>query len=119
MEVDQALEFCNSLKYSECEYKEAWESYVLKVGEKVFAFIPENYDSVYYIMLKCDPEEAVSLRESYEGVEPAYHMNKKHWNMVRLKSDVSDKEIKREIENSYNLVYNKLTKRVKEELREK
>ena len=69
--------------------------------------------------MKWDREEAVSVRERYEGVEPEYHRNKKQWNRDKIKSDVSDKEIKREIKNSYNLVYNKLTKRVKEELSEK
>lgn len=113
MEVDEALEYCDSLKCAESEFKESWESYVIKISGKVFAIIPENYDSKYYIMLKCDPEEAVLLREKYKDVNPAFHMNKKHWNMILLKGDVPEAEIKREITNSYNLVFSKLTREQK------
>ncbi|CAF4657906.1 unnamed protein product, partial [Rotaria sp. Silwood1] len=36
------------------------------------------------VNLKCDPEYALELREQYEEVQPGYHMNKKHWNTVRV-----------------------------------
>ena len=36
------------------------------------------------VNLKCDPEKAIELRESYPEITPGFHMNKKHWNTVRL-----------------------------------
>jgi predicted DNA-binding protein (MmcQ/YjbR family) len=44
-------------------------------------------------------------------------MNKKHWNTVTLTdSDVDDESVRELIDHSYELVYNKLTKKQKEML---
>ena len=65
--------------------------------------------------LKCDPEKAIELRETYQGVQPGYHMNKKHWNTVLLNEDVSDKLLLELIDHSYELVYASLPKKVRNE----
>ena len=65
--------------------------------------------------LKCDPEKAIELRETYQGVQPGYHMNKKHWNTVLLNEDVSDKLLLELINHSYELVYASLPKKVRYE----
>ena len=55
------------------------------------------------------------LREKYYQISGAYHMNKTHWNSVvceGLKSDL----IKKLIDDSYDLVFESLTKKVKEEI---
>ena len=57
----------------------------------------------YIVNLKCEPMNADFLRSVYEGVTPAYHMNKTHWNSVILGSDVPDDEIKRMIDDSFYL----------------
>lgn len=38
------------------------------------------------INLKCDPLKSEFLRRTYEGVYPAWHMNKEHWNTVEANS---------------------------------
>jgi predicted DNA-binding protein (MmcQ/YjbR family) len=44
---------------------------VFKVMSKIFALTDvTNFTS---INLKCDPEEAIELRETYEAVLPGYH----------------------------------------------
>jgi len=43
-------------------------------------------------------------------------MNKKHWNTVYIERELSDVLIKELIDHSYELVVNKLTRKVKEEL---
>ena len=40
------------------------------------------------INLKCYPEKAITLREQFAGINPGYHMNKKHWNTVDINKDV-------------------------------
>lgn len=64
---------------------------VFKVGNKMFClFGIENKNPA--INLKCDPEEALFLREKYPGeIIPGYHMNKKHWNTVNLIGKLKDK----------------------------
>ena len=39
------------------------------------------------INLKCDPDQAVALRDRFASVLPGYHMNKVHWNTVVLDGD--------------------------------
>ena len=45
-----------------------------------------------------------------------YHMSKAHWNTITLQSDVSDDEIKKMIDHSYELIVKSLTKKLKTEL---
>jgi len=62
------------------------------------------------INLKCDPDQALALRDIFKGITPGYHMNKKHWNTIQFGSDVPDGEIKRLIDHSYTLIFTKLPK---------
>lgn len=65
------------------------------------------------IAVKLPPEVAAELREQYEGVTPAYHMNKKHWSDLYLER-LDDDFVKEQIQASYRLVVNKLPKRIRE-----
>ena len=76
-----------------------------------------SLDGDLSINLKCDPEKALSLREQYSSVLPGYHMNKKHWNTIRVGADLSDQQLKHWIRHSYDLVVSKLPKKLKEELK--
>jgi len=49
-------------------------------------------------------------------VSRAYHMNKKHWNSVRVDGDLSDKKIEQWVTDSYNLVAANMPKKLKIEL---
>ena len=70
------------------------------------------------INLKCDPEEAILLREKYpESVLPGYHMNKQLWNTVVLNGELTPKQVQQFIDDSYALIVNSLTKKLKEELK--
>ena len=89
---------------------------VFKVMGKMFALT--NVDQFVSINLKCDPEYAIELREQYEGVKAGYHMSKKHWNTCENNSDISDTMMKKLIDESYELVASKLTKKLKIELKE-
>lgn len=62
------------------------------------------------VNLKCDPQESEFLRKVFEGVIPAYHMNKVHWNSVYLDSDVPAEEIRRMVRNSFELTQKKSRK---------
>ena len=87
---------------------------VLKVAGKLFALADiEDFNS---INLKCDPEKAIELRERFAGVHPGYHMSKKHWNTVSVNEDVSRALIFELIDHSYELVFNSLPKKTRNEL---
>lgn len=85
---------------------------VYRIAEKIFAlFVNEE---PLCINLKCDPLYALELRSLYSSITAGYHMNKKHWNTITLNQDVDDKLLKELIDHSYELIYNKLSKREKE-----
>ena len=67
--------------------------------------------------LKCEPNHALSLRDTYpQFVTAGYHMNKRHWNTVRLDDALDEELVKNWITDSYDLIYNGLPKRVRTQL---
>lgn len=79
---------------------------VYKVGSfegKMFALIDETKDPVR-ISLKCDPQLATVLRDTYETVLPGYHLNKKHWNTIVCTGQLDNDALKDLILHSYLLV---------------
>lgn len=88
---------------------------VFKVINKIFALISLN-DSPLNLNLKCDPNDAIAYREIYECVNQGYHMNKKYWNTVTLDGTMEDKILIEMIDDSYNLIVSKLTKKQQQEL---
>lgn len=91
------------------------DTLVYKVMGKMFALLGED-DNPLRINLKCDPDEALVLRDMYESVIPGYHMNKEHWNTVILDGSIPESEIKKMIDESYRLVVKSLKKSDKEKL---
>ena len=92
---------------------------VFKVMDKMFALsgLDRWERGQESINLKCDPEKSEELRGEYEGINPGFHMNKKHWNTVTINtSDVSDHLVKELINHSYHLVVSGLTKKAQKEL---
>jgi len=91
---------------------------VFKVVGKMFA-LTSLERLPFQVNLKCDPERAIALREEFpEDILPGYHMNKKHWNTVIFESDLSSRLLKEMIDDSYNPVVSKLTKKEKALLQE-
>ncbi|TQV70698.1 MmcQ/YjbR family DNA-binding protein [Exilibacterium tricleocarpae] len=76
---------------------------VYKVKNKMFATLAEQ-DGHARMNLKCDPEEALALRDIFASVIPGYHMNKRHWNTVILGREIPAGEVERMIDRSYGLV---------------
>lgn len=60
------------------------------------------------VAVKLVPEHNTLLREEYEGITPAYHMNKTHWSDLYI-DKLSDVLVRELIEESYNLVRSKLS----------
>jgi predicted DNA-binding protein (MmcQ/YjbR family) len=86
---------------------------VFKVMGKMFALLPLDGSG---ISLKCDPAWATVLRQTYPGVTAGYHLNKKHWNSVRLDGSIPDDEIRDMVDHSLQQVVKGLTRKQREEL---
>lgn len=87
---------------------------VFKVAEKLFALTGLD-ETEFRVNLKCDPDWALELRETHEGVIPGYHMSKKHWNTVYC-DKLPPGLLKKLVDHSYDLVVEKLPKKTREEL---
>jgi predicted DNA-binding protein (MmcQ/YjbR family) len=85
------------------------EALVYKVMGKMFALVSWDSDPLT-IALKCEPGQALFLRDLYPAVRPGYHMNKTHWNTVTLDNTIPEAEIWGMIDDSYNLVVKGLTR---------
>ena len=85
---------------------------VYKVMNKMFALVSVK-DGLININLKCLPDDALGYRDIYKCVIPGYHMNKKHWNTVLINGEMKDEVLIDMIDESYDLVVSKLTKKDK------
>ena len=101
--------YCLTLPLVRQDYPFGPDVQVFKIKEKLFALMTTR-QGIERVNLKCDPEEAIILREIFDDVMPGYHMNKMHWNTIILSGSIPDGEIKRMIDRSYCLVVKKLKK---------
>ncbi|MCE3258430.1 MAG: hypothetical protein K0S12_71 [Bacteroidetes bacterium] len=109
MTTEEIREFCLSLKGTEESFPFDEDTLVFKVGGKMFLLL-DLVSSPPAFNVKCEPQEALELREKYPAVQPGYHMNKKHWNTVNCDGSVSKKLLNSWIEKSYALVVQSLPK---------
>ncbi|MBI9012268.1 MAG: MmcQ/YjbR family DNA-binding protein [Clostridiales bacterium] len=89
---------------------------VFKVGGKMFALMSANESDRLSINLKNTPDTNILLKDMYEEVTEAYHMNKTHWVTVYCDRTLSESIIHNLIDESYAIVYKSLTKKLKREL---
>jgi predicted DNA-binding protein (MmcQ/YjbR family) len=112
MNIEEVRTYCLAKKAVTEEFPFDNDTLVFKVAGKMFLLIsikePDSFN------VKCDPEEAVELREKYDEITSAYHMNKKHWNTVRTDGNLPAKLLVKFIDDSYNLVVAGLTRRERE-----
>ncbi len=114
MELQSIIDYC-AAKPGACEdFPFDETTLVMKVAGKMFALI--NLNPPYSMNLKCDPVLAQKLREEFDAVQPGYHMNKQHWNTIRLDGSLEDGLLKQWIDASYELVLSKLSKKIRTEL---
>lgn len=67
---------CDKMPFDKAASEYDRELLVFCVRDKWFCFVHiREFD---FCCLKCDPDEAIDLRDRYEGIEPGYHMNKRH-----------------------------------------
>lgn len=65
----------------------------------------------FTVSLKCDPTLAEQLRSAHPEITGAWHLNKRHWNGVRLDGQLPDAMVRDMIEDSYDLVVATLSRR--------
>lgn len=114
MDIEELFDYCMSIPGAEATTPFDEVTIVIKVMGKMFALIPTDAER-FSVTLKCEPAKALSLRETYDCVESAFHMNKTHWNTIFLDGDMPDKEIKELIKHSVDEVIKKLSNKLQKE----
>lgn len=109
MNIEEIRIYCLSKKQTTEGFPFGDDTLVFKVKGKMFALM--NLEGELRMNLKCDPEEAIRLREKHDAVIPGYHMNKRLWNTVIADGSITDQLIKKWIDDSYKLVVSKLPKK--------
>lgn len=90
-----------------------WQLVRVKQSKKAFLWTYEK-DGFLNLNVKADPEWRDFWRSTYKSVIPGYHQNKEHWNTIILDGSIPEKDIKRMIAESYDLVTDSPTKRIYE-----
>lgn len=107
------------------DYKAEWEWFRYLVGGKMFAATCQPgpqykaYDCRELLQLKCEPLLAEALRNEYTDIIPGFYMDKQNWNSIYLDGEVPDDVLRDLCDRSYELVFSKLTKKVRGEILER
>ncbi|MFR4318248.1 MAG: methylated-DNA--[protein]-cysteine S-methyltransferase [Eubacterium sp.] len=100
--------------YLDTPFKDTnWQLVRVKGSKKAFLWIYEK-DGFINLNVKVDPQWRDFWRQTYEAVIPGYHQNKEHWNTIILDGTISDKDIKRMIGESFDIITDSPTKRIYE-----
>src|SRR6056297_439385 len=142
MELIDFQNYCELMPDTAAGFPFDEQTLVYKLHGKIFALT--DFHDFSYISLKCEPNDAMVLRQAYPSITAGYHLNKRHWITLRLdhnfdpspgqgssqKSDqspgrgagsgladeLSDSFIFRLVLNSYYLVLEGLPKRLQQHL---
>jgi predicted DNA-binding protein (MmcQ/YjbR family) len=117
MNIEQLRDYCLSIKGASESTPFSEDVLVYKVMNKMFAFFLLNpKDGEHFVVLKCDPEKTIELRDKYKGVTKGYYTgNNLLWNSVYIQKDVPDALIKELIDHSVEEVVKKLSKKKQQE----
>lgn len=105
MSIEEIRTYALSLPYTVETMPFDDTTLVYKVGGKWFAVA--DLDQNDKVVVKCDPDIAIELRDLHEEITEAWHFNKRHWNAIRLTGDLAKSFIYEQIYNSYMLVIQK------------
>lgn len=88
-----------------------WQLIRFRPNKKAFLWVYEK-DGFIQLNVKTDPEWRELWRKTYASVLPGYHQNKDHWNTIVLDGSIPEKDIRRMIAESYDLIADSPSKRI-------
>ena len=115
MNIEELRQYCLSKKAVTESFPFDSDTLVFKVMGKIFLLAGISGSPLSF-NVKCDEEKAIQLREQYASVTPGYHMNKKHWNTITADGSLTESQLREQVDRSYELVTDGLTKKQKKEL---
>ncbi|HKA17500.1 MAG TPA: MmcQ/YjbR family DNA-binding protein [Blastocatellia bacterium] len=112
MNLDSIRTFCLSLPHATEDIQ--WGNDLLfRISGKIFA--GTSLEPPHSLSFKCTPEKFEELIE-LDGIIPAPYMARNKWVMLEHLDALRDSEIKSLIQESYGMIFSKLTKKAQAEL---
>lgn len=110
MNIETFREACLALPYTTEDMPFDDTVVVYRLKGKIFGCITTDKPDI--VVLKCNPEYALTLRANYLDIEGAWHWNKKYWNQINVtNSTVPDELVISLIRHAYEEVNKKLPKK--------
>ena len=114
MDIESLRTFCLSLPHT--DEKVQWGNDLLfRIGGKIFAVTVLEPGHGVALSFKCTPEKYMELIER-PGIIPAPYMARNHWVALEHFDALPDRELKPLLTNSYQMVLEKLPKKLRAEL---
>ncbi len=114
MDSESVRAYC--LSFPEATENVQWgNDLVFKIAGKMFAVMALEGPVKYIMSFKCTEEKFNELVEQ-EGIDPAPYMARNKWAAIERFDVLSDKELKALLQKSYELVVEKLPKKVREQI---
>ena len=102
---EQAVAACMALTsvYEDYPFDDKnWTAMRHRENRKIFALIFERQGRIW-LNLKAQPQWGEVWRQAFSSVQPAYHMNKRHWISVILDGSMKEADVLRLISDSFEL----------------
>jgi predicted DNA-binding protein (MmcQ/YjbR family) len=88
---------------------------VFKIAGKMFAVMVLEPPAKYVLSFKCTEEKFNELIEQ-DGIDPAPYMARNKWAALERFDVLTDRELQELLRNSYQLVFDKLPKKLRTQL---
>jgi len=114
MTAEAVRRFCLSLPHTTESSPWGPDDLVFKIGGKIYASVV-LVPAPVFMNFKCTPEEFAELIEM-PGIIPAPYVARYHWVALEHADALPAAEIKQRVRRSYDMVLNKLPKKVRASL---
>ena len=117
MDTESLRKYCLSFPHA-TENVQWGSDLCFKIGGKMFAVTDLNSQPQGKLSFKCTPEKFSELVEQ-EGIISAPYVARYHWVALKDLDALSQRELKELLKTAYQLVHDKLPKKVREKLGKK
>ena len=114
MDIESVRSYCLSFPHTS-ENVQWGNDLVFKIAGKMFAVTVLEGSSKYCLSFKCTEEKFAELTER-DGIDPAPYSARYHWVALERFDVMSDKELKALLKNSYEMVRDKLPRKLRAQL---
>ena len=110
MNIEDVRIYCLSKPSATEDFPFDETTLAFRVENRIFAIV--DLENTEWFCVKCDADKAVDLRDRYSTIKPAWHMNKRYWNMMDIQR-MESSLVKELIDHSYIEVLKKLPKKIR------